>query len=75
MDGRNDGQLIFYDQLIPASVLLGYLNADHWAVAAPIARQSPVLGATFANHNAFPREVLVEAVLRYVEEDLAAQKH
>jgi hypothetical protein len=30
--------MIFYDQLIPGSVLLGYLNADHWAVAIPINR-------------------------------------
>ena len=38
IDGRNDSQVIFYDQLIPGSTLLGYLNADHWAVAVAIAR-------------------------------------
>ena len=37
VDSRNDSQMIFYDQLIPGSVLLGYVNADHWAVAVPVA--------------------------------------
>ena len=69
---RNDGQVLFYDQLIPDSSLLGYLNADHWALAVPIGRSHPMLGATFVNHNDFPREALAEALLRFVEEDLAA---
>lgn len=72
VDARNDGQVIFYDQLIPDSSLLGYLNADHWALAVPIGRSHPMLGATFVNHNDFPREALAEALLRFVEEDLAA---
>ncbi len=38
VDARNDGQVIFYDQFNPGSTLLGYLNADHWALAVPIAR-------------------------------------
>jgi hypothetical protein len=33
---RNDGQVIFYDQVIPGSSLLGYINLDHWAVAVPV---------------------------------------
>jgi dienelactone hydrolase len=72
VDARNDSQLIFYDQIIPGATLLGYLNADHWAVAVPIARSHAFLGSTFVDKNAFPREVLLEAVVRYVEEDLAA---
>ena len=38
IDGRNDSQMIFYDQIIPGSTLLGYVNADHWAIVVPIAR-------------------------------------
>jgi hypothetical protein len=72
IDGRNDGQVLFYDQVIPGSTLLGYVNADHWALAVPIARTHDMLGATFVNHNDFPREALLEALLRFVEEDLAA---
>lgn len=70
VDPRNDSQLIFYDQLIPGSVLLGYLNADHWAVAVPINRDHPFIASHFVDKNAFPREVLAEALVRFIEEDL-----
>ena len=70
VDPRNDSQLIFYDQLIPGSVLLGYLNADHWAVAVPINRNHPFIASHFVDKNAFPREVLAEALVRFIEEDL-----
>jgi hypothetical protein len=71
VDSRNDSQLIFYDQLIPGSVLLGYLNADHWAVALPIDRNHPFIAKHLVDKNAFPREVLFEAIIRFVEEDLS----
>jgi hypothetical protein len=70
IDPRNDGQLIFYDQVVPGSTLLGYLNADHWAVAVPIARAHPTIAALFVTRNAYPREAMIEAVLRAVAEDL-----
>ena len=71
IDARNDSQVIFYDQLVPGSVLLGYINADHWALAVPIARVHPTIAALAVTQNAYPREALVEAILRFVEEDLA----
>lgn len=74
VDMRNDGQVIFYDQLIPGSTLLGFVNADHWAVAVPIARSHRFIGATFVDQNDYPREALIEAVLRFVEEDLGHRK-
>lgn len=70
VDSRNDSQVIFYDQMIPNSVLLGYVNADHWAIAVPFNRNHPFISSTFIDKNAFPREVLLEAIVRYVEEDL-----
>ncbi len=70
LDGRNDSQMIFYDQVIPGSALLGYLNADHWAVAVPIARTRTTVSSIFVTRNDYPREALLEAVLRFVEEDL-----
>jgi dienelactone hydrolase len=70
VDSRNDSQLIFYDQVIPKSVLLGYLNADHWAIAVPINRTRTFLASTVVDKNAFPREVLIESIVRFVEEDL-----
>jgi len=72
IDGRNDSQVIFYDQVIPGSNLVGYINADHWAIALPIARMHESVGSIFVTQNAYPREALLEAVLRFVEEDLAA---
>jgi hypothetical protein len=71
MDPRNDGQLLFYDEIVPASTLLGYVNADHWAIAMPIGRDS-ALAAEFIDRNAFPREILLEAILKSIEEDLLA---
>ncbi len=70
VDGRNDGQVIFYDQFIPGSTLVGYLNADHWATAVPIARTHGIVGKLFVDENDYPREALLEALLRFLEEDL-----
>ena len=70
IDPRNDGQVLFYDQVIPGSTLVGYLNADHWAVALPIARTHGTIGALFVTQNAYPREGLMEALMRFIEEDL-----
>jgi hypothetical protein len=71
IDPRNDSQVIFYDQLVPDSVLVGYVNADHWALVIPIARQHTTIASLFVTQNAYPREALLEALLRFVEEDLA----
>ena len=70
VDARNDSQVLFYDQVIPGSTLLGYVNADHWALSVPIARSHSMLGATFVDQNDYPREALLEALLRFVEEEL-----
>lgn len=69
-DGRNDSQVVFYDQVIPGSTILGFFNADHWAMSVPIARQHEITQAVFADQNDFPREIALEAILRYIEEDL-----
>jgi len=74
VDARNDSQVIFYDQVVPGSVLVGYLNADHWAVAVPIARTHTTIGALLVTQNAYPREALAEALLRFVEEDMEASQ-
>jgi hypothetical protein len=70
IDERNDSQVLFFDQIIPGSTLLAFLNADHWSVAVPIARSHEFVGAALVDRNAYPREALVEAILRLVEEDL-----
>ena len=70
VDARNDGQVIFYDQFLPNSALVAFLNADHWAAAVPIARTHGVVGEFLVDRNAYPREALYEALLRLIEEDL-----
>ena len=70
VDARNDSQMIFYDQFLPNSALVAYLNADHWAVAVPIARTHDMVGAFLVDQNDYPREALYEALLRLIEEDL-----
>ena len=74
IDPRNDSQVIFYDAVIPGSTILGYLNADHWAVGVPLARSHPFIASVLVDKNDYPREALMEAVARYIEEDLAAPR-
>ena len=67
---RNDTQVIIFDQLIPGSTVTAFVNADHWAIAVPVSRGHPLLGKTLVNHNDYPREAFLEALLRFIEEDL-----
>ncbi len=67
---RNDGMMLLDDQFVPASTFFGCVNADHWAVSVPIARTHPNIAALFVDENDYPREALLEALLRFVEEDL-----
>lgn len=73
IDPRNDGILLFYDQVIPGSTLLGYVNADHWAVATNFDASQFALVRTLGDKTDFPRRALLEAALRFVEQDLARQ--
>jgi hypothetical protein len=74
IDPRNDSQVIFYDQIIPGSTLMGYLNADHWAIAVPIAESHPFVGRHFADKNNYPRQATLESVLRFIEEDMDSEQ-
>jgi hypothetical protein len=66
----NDGQLLFIDQLIPGSTLLGYVNADHWTIAIPVkelfSKQDPAL----MGRDRQLRDVLFEAMILFLAEDL-----
>ncbi len=72
IEPRNDSQVIIFDQIITRSTLLAFVNADHWAMSVPVAREHGVLGTTLVNHNDYAREAFMEAFLRFVEEDLAS---
>lgn len=69
VDPLNDGQLLFYDQLLPGSELLGYVRADHWAVALPLQDRWPILAGNSAGVR-FPRELMLEAILLRTAEAL-----
>jgi len=69
IDPRNDGKLIWSDQIVAGSFLLGYANADHWAVAIPVAEQLPAL--SFAFRDDVPRPALVRAAIEVVAATLA----
>ena len=70
IDVRNDGQVIHHDALIPSGALLGFLNADHWAVALPIPESRKLL-RFFANKNDYPRTELLLAIVEHVGQSLA----
>ncbi len=56
---------------IPGSVLLGYANADHLAVAQSFSGQSSPVLAGLIGKNDYPRMVRLETVVRFVEQNLA----
>jgi len=66
---NNDSQVLAEDALIPGSDLLGYANADHWALTLPLAHRWPFL-RFLLDKNDYPREILLESIVRYVEERL-----
>lgn len=70
-DPANDGMVFYSDAIVPGSVLLGYPNADHYAVAMPFSIKATPLLAGLIDKNDYPRSALVEAAVRFVEEDLA----
>ncbi|MHC4959104.1 MAG: esterase/lipase family protein [Planctomycetota bacterium] len=70
IDPRNDSQILFFDQVIPAGWLLGYAHGDHFAVSLPMDTNMPTTAALFVTQNEYPRAVLLEACLRHVEERL-----
>jgi len=66
----NDGQLIFLDQLIPGSALLGYVNADHWTVAVPVEEKFSDRDPAQKAENRKLRQLLFEAMILFLAESL-----
>ena len=69
----NDGQLLAIDQLIPGSALLGYVNADHWTVAIPVEEKYSNRDPILKDLNRNLRDLLFEAMILYMAEDLNSQ--
>jgi len=72
IDPRNDGQLIFYDQIIPGSTLLGFANTDHWDIALPVRQKYRFWGRPrlLPEFTEFPKDILLEALLLFTIEQL-----
>jgi len=70
----NDGQMLLRDQILPGACFLGALNCDHIATAMPFNRNLAWMARFVTKHalnrNAFPREIMLEAIVRQVLEDI-----
>jgi hypothetical protein len=72
IDPRNDGQLLWSDALVTRGYLLGYVNADHIAVAIAASQQVPALWFLF-NDNV-PRPTLVKSAIEVAAETLETNR-
>ena len=61
-------QAVWQDQIPPRSYLLGYVNADHWSIAVPVAAEIPQ--ASFLFRDETPRTALVAGALDVVARTL-----
>ena len=67
---EQDGEVIAWEGLLPGAKYLGTVKADHWAVALPFDQAAKLPKAV--DRNRFPRDGLLEAIVRYVSADLPA---
>lgn len=69
VDPRNDGRLMWHDQIAPKSYLLGYVNADHWTIALPM--EEKLSGFSWFFRDEVPRVPLVKGAIEVVAQTLA----
>lgn len=68
IDLHNDGQLLWTDAVAVPGALLGYVNADHWAIAMQLSLAFPILASAFVDD--VPRAALLAAAIEVVARDL-----
>jgi hypothetical protein len=61
-----------FDQLIPGSALLGYVNADHWTIAIPAEEKYSNRDRAITDRNRKLRGLLFEAMILFLAESLGA---
>jgi hypothetical protein len=71
IDPRNDGQVIWTDAVAVPGALLGYVNADHWALAMRLSQAFPLLASSFIDD--VPRGAMLGAAIDVVARDLENQ--
>jgi hypothetical protein len=59
-----DSHIIAEEAVIPGSEYLGIARGDHWAVALPMSEHPKTQKKV--NKNKYPRDALLEAIVRYV---------
>lgn len=69
VEPRNDGRLVWYDQIVPGSVLLGFVNADHWGIA--MAAGEAFAPLRLGVRDQVPRTALVEGAIAVVAATLS----
>ena len=72
IDPRNDGLLLWSDTIVTRGYLLGYVNADHLAIAVPASQQVPALSFLFKDN--VPRAALVRAAIEVAAETLETSR-
>jgi hypothetical protein len=72
IDARNDCQLLWTEAVAVPGALLGYVNADHWALAMSLSRAYPVLASQFVDD--VPRGAMLGAAVAVVARDLDTKR-
>ncbi len=65
-----DGQLLRDDAIVPEAKYLGAAIADHFAIALPFDKSNDSFIRNGMDKAAYPRAALLEALVRFVSEDL-----
>ncbi len=73
-DTANDSQLTKADAIVPGAKFLGAARADHLAVALPFDKVADGALRAAMNRARYPRAALLEALVRFVIQDLAGAK-
>lgn len=69
-DNYQDGQLVKLDTIVPNSIVMGVAKSDHFALALPLANTDDASIRSMVDKNRYPRTALLEAILRFVIQDL-----
>jgi len=67
---RQDSQLEASDAIYPGGNDLGVVRGDHWAVALPFEDATDARMKSSVDHNHYPRTALLEALVRFISQDL-----
>jgi hypothetical protein len=73
-DSRQDSQLTKSDAVVPGAVYLGAARGDHFAVALPFESMQDASVTKLLDKNHYPRTALLEALVRFVVQDLESTK-